>query len=124
MKLLSPTNSEGHRSASIAALLLLPVEQHPLQQHLSQLLLPRMLRLDQSDGLGQRRPLTPDESRVQLIQEPLFGSTQFLRLLAGRGTHSPAAVEALSPAEQSAGEEPSVRAPRSVHWKSRLCGEG
>lgn len=83
-----------------------------------------MLRLDQSDGLGQRRPLTPDESRVQLIQQPLFGSTQLLCLLAGRGTRSPAAVEALNPAEQGAGEEPSARAPRPVHWRGRLCGEG
>lgn len=61
------TYSECHRFPSIMALLLPPVSQNPLQQHLGQLLLPGMLGLHQSDALCQRCPVSTDQPIIKFI---------------------------------------------------------
>lgn len=75
------TYSEGHRLPSVLTLLLFSVGQNPLQQHLSQLFLPRVLSFHQGDGLGQGGPLPPHQPPVESVQQPLLGSTQALDLL-------------------------------------------
>jgi len=72
------TYSESHGLPAITTLLLPPVDQYPLQQHLGQLFLPGMLGLHQCDGLSQRRPLSSDQPIVQSIQQPLLGPTRVL----------------------------------------------
>lgn len=62
------THSKGYGFPSCHPLTLLPACQHPLQQHLSQLLLPWMLSLYQRYTLSQRWPLTPDEAVVQPLE--------------------------------------------------------
>lgn len=71
-----------------------------------------MLSLHQSDGLGQRCPLTPDQPHVEFIQQSLLRSTQLLYLLPGGCAHTPPALQAA----EGTDEEPSVWAPSPANW--------
>lgn len=90
------TYSEGHRLPSITTFLLSSVGQHPLQQHLSQLFFPRMLSLNQSDGLSKRCPLAFDQPCVEFIQQSLLRSTQVLYLLPEGCAYSPPVLAAVT----------------------------
>lgn len=56
-----------------------------------------MLSLNQSDGLGQRRPLPSDQPLVEFTQQSLLRSTQVLDLLADGFAYSPPLLAAVAP---------------------------
>lgn len=123
------TYSEGHRLPSITTFLLTSVGQHPLQQHLSQLFFPRMLSLNQSDGLSKRCPLTSDQPCVEFIQQSLLRSTQVLYLLPEGCAHSPPVLAAVTRngalvAGVGTSKDPLVAAACPGDWGDSKCGKG
>lgn len=124
------TYSESHGFPSILSFLLLPVGQHPLQQHLSQLFLPWVLSFYQSDGLGQRCPLSPHQPFVEFIQQSLLRSTQVLDLVLrkGRADHpgrwTAAVTRGGALAAGRGGEDPPLEAARLCHRGGGEDAEG